>query len=390
MIRQNAALYMRLSKDDGRSDESDSITSQRLLLTQYAQQNGMSVAGEFIDDGISGTNWARSGLQDLLQTIEDGAVNTVLVKDLSRLSRDYIRTGDLLENWFPQHGVRLIAVNDGVDTANASSVNDFSPIRAVMDDWYARDISRKVRAALYARQAAGICTAATLPYGYERVRGAICLHADHAKHVKEVFRLYLLHRNLRAAAEYLNRSGIPSPRHASCGWSTATIQRMLKNRAYCGELHLHVTRKQSYKSAFRQTLPPAEHICLQIPRLIPEAEFDLVQQIMSANGHKKHRAHWLSGKATCGCCGSRMIVSEGRLLCGGRKRGSGCRNGSVGLGILIPQMTDAISADGFPACEALLPFLVRRVLVSEAQITVFVRYQKPESALIGDRAFRSH
>ena len=390
MNEKRTAIYLRLSRDDRISSESESITSQRLFLYQYAAQHGLEIGYEFADDGISGVSMQREALQNLLRTIQDGRIGTVLVKDLSRLSRDYIKTGELLENWFPAHGVRLIAVNDGVDTANASSVNDFSPIRAVMDDWYARDISRKVRAAIYARQAAGICTAATLPYGYERVRGAICLHADHAKHVKEVFRLYLLHRNLRAAAEYLNRSGIPSPRHASCGWSTATIQRMLKNRAYCGELHLHVTRKQSYKSAFRQTLPPAEHICMQIPRLIPEAEFDLVQQIMSANGHKKHRAHWLSGKATCGCCGSRMIVSEGRLLCGGRKRGSGCRNGSVGLGILIPQMTAAISADGFPVREALLPFLVRRVLVSEAQITVFVRYQKPESALIGDRAFRSH
>ena len=183
MSEVRAALYMRLSRDDGqRLDESESITSQRLMLMQYAEHHGFPVIAAFSDDGQSGTQWYRSGLQDLLRTIEDGLVNTVLVKDLSRLSRDYLRTGVLLEHWFPAHGVRLIAVNDGVDTAHPSAGNDYSPIRAVMDDWYARDISRKVRAAIYARQDAGICTAASLPFGYYRTDGRIDKHPEASKH----------------------------------------------------------------------------------------------------------------------------------------------------------------------------------------------------------------
>ena len=174
MSKMQAALYMRLSREESLQDaEPDSIVSQRLLLMQYAQMHGIKVVAEYADSGVSGTKWERCGLQELLRMIEEGGINTVLVKDLSRLSRDYLQTGTLLESWFPMHGVRLIAVNDGVDTGAHSSANDYSPIRAVMDDWYARDISRKVRAAIYARQTAGICTAASLPYGYIRCGGEI-------------------------------------------------------------------------------------------------------------------------------------------------------------------------------------------------------------------------
>ena len=256
MSEVRAALYMRLSRDDGqRLDESESITSQRLMLMQYAEHHGLPVIAAFSDDGQSGTQWYRSGLQDLLRTIEDGLVNTVLVKDLSRLSRDYLRTGVLLEHWFPAHGVRLIAVNDGVDTAHPSAGNDYSPIRAVMDDWYARDISRKVRAAIYARQDAGICTAASLPFGYYRTDGRIDKHPEASKHVLDIFRTYVRSRSLTATANTLNNAGIPSPRNARSGWSSTTVRRILRNTAYCGTLYIHVTRKMSYKSSHRTVLP---------------------------------------------------------------------------------------------------------------------------------------
>ena len=167
-IHKAGAIYLRLSREDRRGAESESIANQRSLLLQYAQAHHISVAYEFADDGITGTSQNRKSLQKMYRAIEDGLIGTVLVKDLSRLSRNYIHTGKLVEEWFPQNGVRLISVDDGVDTGMISPSNDIFAIRAVMDDWYARDISRKVRAALYAKQHAGFCTSASLPFGYYR------------------------------------------------------------------------------------------------------------------------------------------------------------------------------------------------------------------------------
>lgn len=378
MAEARAALYMRLSREDSiHSAEPDSIISQRLLLMQYAQTHGITVVAEYADSGVSGTKWDRSGLQDLLGLIEDGLINTVLVKDLSRLSRDYLRTGSLLESWFPLHGVRLIAVNDGVDTAAESAVNDYSPIRAVMDDWYARDISRKVRAAIYARQTAGICTAAALPYGYIRCGSQICTDPEKAIYAADIFRIYAENHRLHFPADHLNAVGVPSPRGSEDGWSTATVRRILRNPAYCGELHIHVTQKTSYKCALRTVIPASGHIVIPVPQIISCTLYETVQKLLDANAHTERKTHWLSGKVTCGICGSRFIVSGGRLVCGGRKRGNGCDCCSVSVAAISEQIAGAVRRDGFPADPAALPRLIRRILISDTQLTVFVTYRKP-------------
>ena len=378
MSEMLAALYMRLSREESLQDaEPDSIVSQRLFLMQYAQMHGIKVVAEYADSGVSGTKWERCGLQDLLRMIEDGRINTVLVKDLSRLSRDYLRTGTLLESWFPMHGVRLIAVNDGVDTGAHSSANDYSPIRAVMDDWYARDISRKVRAAIYARQTAGICTAASLPYGYIRCGGEISAEPEKAAYVADIFRSYAESRRLHIPADRLNAAGIPSPRCSESGWSTATIRRILLNPAYCGALHIHVTEKTSYKCPRRITIPESGQIIIPVPEIIPRTLFDAVQAILAEQAHTARHVHWLSGRVICGDCGSRCIISSGRLICGGKKRGNGCRCRSLPVDALLRQIADAVHADGFPADSALLSRLVRRILISDTQLTVFVTYRKP-------------
>lgn len=369
---------MRLSREESQqTSEPDSIVSQRLLLMQYAQTQRIKVVAEFADSGVSGTKWERCGLQELLRMIEAGRINTVLVKDLSRLSRDYLRTGNLLESWFPMHGVRLIAVNDGVDTAVHSSANDYSPIRAVMDDWYARDISRKVRAAIYARQAAGICTAATLPYGYIRCGSAVSTEPEKAAHVAEIFRIYAAYRRLQAPADRLNAAGIPSPRSSRCGWSTATVRRILHNPAYCGELHIHVTQKISYKCPHRTMIPEPDHIVVPVLPIISRTLYETVQEILTLQSHQERQKHWLSGRAECGVCGSRLIISAGRLVCGGRKKGNGCSCRSASVTSVQSLIAEAVRADGFPQNTALLSRLVRRILLSDSQITVYVTYRKP-------------
>ena len=385
MSESRAALYMRLSREDGfRTCEPDSIVSQRLLLMQFAVKNGINVVAEYSDSGVSGTKWERTGLQELLRTIEAGRIDTVLVKDLSRLSRDYLHTGTLLENWFPMHGVRLIAVNDGVDSSAQLTGNDYSPIRAVMDDWYARDISRKVRAAIYARQAAGICTAATLPYGYIRCSGGICTDPDKARCVERIFRIYRSSLRLHAPAEMLNAAGISSPRGRNAGWSTATIRRILQNPAYCGELHIRVTKKTSYKCARKTLIPPADQVVIPVPQIISRSMFDTVQNILQAQAHSERRKHWLSGRATCGECGSRFILSADRLVCSGRKRGNGCCCPSVTLNAVTEQISERLKNDGLPADPAIFPHLVRGILLTGQQMTVFVRCRKPRQEQICD------
>ena len=378
MSEIRAALYMRLSREDKRlAAESESISNQRLFLMQYAESAGIPVLAEYADDGISGTKWERNGLQEMLDAIEHGFINTVLVKDLSRLSRDYLRTGELLEQWFPMHGVRLIAVSDCVDTAAHAAGNDYSPIRAVMDDWYARDISRKVRAAIYARQDAGICTAASLPYGYFRSEGEICVDTERARIVNEIFRIYIQKKALHAPADVLNHAGIPSPRCGRNGWSTAAVRRILSNSAYCGRLAIRVSGKASYKSTKRIVFPVQAHIIIPVPRIVPEKLFRKAAQILCEKAHTAVHAQWISGLVTCGECGSRFVISDGRLRCGGRRRGNGCICRSVSLAELTAQITDAVAMHGFPRDPALLPLLVNRILISCTQMTVFVRYRKP-------------
>ena len=131
-------LYLRLSREDGEG-ESQSIQSQRLLLTKFCQQQGFAVAAEYVDDGYSGTTFQRPAFAKMLADIEQGRIDTVITKDLSRLGRDYILTGHYLERYFPAHGVRYIALGDNIDTGRGQ--DDMAPFRAVVNDLYARDIS---------------------------------------------------------------------------------------------------------------------------------------------------------------------------------------------------------------------------------------------------------
>ena len=147
-----AGLYMRLSREDGKR-ESAGIESQRLMLREYAKRKGFLIVGEYVDDGYSGTNYERPAFERLRQDIESGKINMVITKDLSRLGRNYIASGELTEEYFPSHNVRFIAINDGYDSADGEE--DISPFRHVINEMYARDLSRTIRSALYAKMYEG-------------------------------------------------------------------------------------------------------------------------------------------------------------------------------------------------------------------------------------------
>lgn len=163
MVSQSVvALYERLSRDDMLQGESNSITNQKLLLENRAREDGETNFVHYTDDGISGTRFDRPGFMAMMSEVEAGHIHTIYVKDMSRVGRDYLMVGQIME-MLRKKGVRLIAVNDGVDSDNE---DDFLPIRNIMNEWYAKDTSKKIRSTFAAKGKAGKHVASTTPYGY--------------------------------------------------------------------------------------------------------------------------------------------------------------------------------------------------------------------------------
>lgn len=148
-------VYIRLSREDGDKQESESIGNQRNILMRYIKENKLYFIDEYVDDGISGTTFDRPKFNKLIKDIEDGRINMVVTKDLSRLGRDYIKTGHYIENYFPEHGVRYVAILDGIDTYIESTNNDITPFKAIMNDMYAKDISKKIKSVFREKQKSG-------------------------------------------------------------------------------------------------------------------------------------------------------------------------------------------------------------------------------------------
>lgn len=186
------ALYCRLSCDDDNDGESLSIENQKKLLTQYADEKGFLNTRFYVDDGISGTTFERDGFKAMLNDVQNGEVKTVIVKDMSRFGRDYIQVGMYTEILFPQNNVRFIAINDSYDSANGD--NDFIPFKNIMNEWYAKDTSKKIKAVNRAKARAGEHLTSNVPYGYiknpDNPKQWI-IDEEAAGVVREIFQLYL-------------------------------------------------------------------------------------------------------------------------------------------------------------------------------------------------------
>ena len=157
-------MYIRLSREDGDKQESESIGNQRKILQRYVVEEGLTLVKEYVDDGVSGTTFDRPGFNEMLQDIETGTIDMVITKDLSRLGRDYIKTGFYIEDYFPKNNIRYVSVTDGVDTYIDSTNNDITPFKAIMNDMYAKDISRKIRSVYKEKQRQGEYLCSTPAY----------------------------------------------------------------------------------------------------------------------------------------------------------------------------------------------------------------------------------
>lgn len=256
-MEYKTALYMRISKEDG-SEESAGIESQRILLRSYAARKGFDVVREYVDDGYSGTNYDRPAFLQMKEDIESGKINAVIAKDASRLGRNYIATGELIEEYFPLRNVRFIAINDGYDSADGES--DMMPFRHVLNEMYARDISRKIRSALYAKMSEGQYIGSFAPYGYkksENNKNKLVPEEEGAVIVRKIFGWAIGGLSTSIIAEKLNYLLIPIPldhRKIRCGeesegrrWTASGVAKILRNRVYIG----YTEQRKSVKKSFR-------------------------------------------------------------------------------------------------------------------------------------------
>lgn len=321
------ALYMRLSKEDGVL-ESASISSQRKLLTSFAKEHGLSSCLEYTDDGFSGTNFARPGFARMISDIESGKIHTVITKDLSRLGRDYIVSGQLTEVYFPKKGVRYIAIDDSYDSS--FSKTDIVPFKNVLNEMYARDISKKIRSALSAHMHSGSFIGAFAPYGYmkdPKDKHHLIPDPVSSAVVRDIFCMAASGLTPTEIARDLNSKNILSPSayrvlkygstpHVNPDWTCSTISKMLKNTVYLGHMSQGKTTKPSFKSP-AVVITPADNIITvknTHESLVDEETFTQARRRQKSRTCSKKGAfqNIFSGLAVCAGCGSPMSSTGSR------------------------------------------------------------------------------
>ncbi len=330
----HAALYIRLSKEDENEGPSGSVTNQQSLLHAFVREHRLDVYDTYIDDGWSGTSFDRPGFQRMLRDIEAGKVNMVITKDLSRLGRDYIMTGHYMERYFPEKRVRYISLLDGVDTGIESSANDITPFRAIMNDMYAKDISKKIKSVKHDKQRKGEFIGGKPMYGYRMhpsEKNRIVIDEDAAPVVRRIFAMALAGTSCRQIAVRLNEEGVLSPAAyagltLSCHgpysgqWSSERITAMLKNETYIGNMVQGRTARISYKTKKCLRRQPQQWVVVEHthePLIDPET-FRKVQLMVNSRRNTRSRTYdfLLKGLIFCHECGYPLAVMNRRNAAG--------------------------------------------------------------------------
>jgi DNA invertase Pin-like site-specific DNA recombinase len=336
------AIYIRLSREDEKIGESESVTNQRSLLVKYVKENGYELVDTYIDDGYSGTNFNRPAFERMIEDIEAGKINMVITKDLSRLGRDYIGIGEYLERYFPQHNVRYLALTDNIDTMIDSSNIDMAPFKAVFNDMYAKDISKKIRTALRTKQKDGKWVGGCPPFGYmidPEDKNHLVPNEDEAPIIRKIFALAkvgetpyqirtilidekvptatMLRKNSRTKHSYASKEGI---------WSQKTIKCILQNQLYVGDLVQNRRTKVNYK--LKKTVWNAKEDWIVVENthepLVSKEDFAYINKILPKNSQRPEKKIFrlLDGLLYCHECKHKIGIcaprkSDGRtyLVC---------------------------------------------------------------------------
>lgn len=323
------ALYERLSRDDEQQGESNSITNQKEYLEEYAKRHGFVNIRHFTDDGISGITFEREGFQKMISEVEAGNVSTVIVKDMSRLGRNYLKVGFYTDIVFPEKNVRFIAVNNGVDSATMGD-NDFTPFLNIMNEWYAKDTSQKIRTIFKAKMQEGKRVSPSVPYGYLRDpkdKQHLIIDPEPAEVVRRIFRMVIEGTGVSAIARTLTKDQIlipsayaaehcPENQHSKnyinpYTWSTTAVCYILEKQEYMGHTILGKTVLENFKTKKRRKARPEELMVFYNTHeaIIDEETWNTAQKARRTkrqtvpNGTYSNR---LTGLLYCADCGYRL------------------------------------------------------------------------------------
>ena len=327
-------LYCRLSRDDESQGDSNSITNQKNILQKYADDNGFTNTEFFVDDGFSGTNFDRPDWLRLISQVEEGNVSTIIVKDMSRLGRDYLKVGYYTEVLFPGSDIRFIAINNGVDSDNKQD-SDFTPFLNIINEWYAKDTSKKIRAVFKSKGQSGKPLCTNPPYGYikdpnDKLKWIVDEEA--AKVVKDAFHLCMQgYGPTQIAKEFTKRRIMNPTAHAKANginvpdnrghdddyiWRGSTIVHMLARQEYLGHTVNFKTYRKSYKNKKQMMNDPSEWQIFENTHeaIIEEPVFEVVQKIRDGRRRVTPMGEMpiLSGMLFCADCGNKLYQVRGR------------------------------------------------------------------------------
>lgn len=303
------ALYCRLSRDDGMDGDSNSIANQKRLLSQKAKEMGLSNTKYYVDDGYTGTNFNRPGFQQMLSDIEMGFVSTVMVKDLSRLGRDYVSVGNYTDSYFPDHSIRFIAVNDSIDSEEGES--EIAPFKNILNEMYARDISKKIRSSHRLRGNMGEPLSQP-PYGYQKSpenKKKWIIDPEAAEIVKSIFKMCLDGKGNETIARILQEQKVlvPMAYWQSKGlprggkktqpnpyrWCKTTVQKILSQQEYCGDVINFKTYSKSFKNKRRYDNDPENWMIFKDVHkpIIAREDFEKVQTRIAKTKRRAPKPH---------------------------------------------------------------------------------------------------
>ena len=332
-ITYRVAIYCRLSKDDELDGESASISNQRDMLEQYCEKQGWEVIAVFQDDGYTGLNMDRPDLKRLLKAVEKGAVNLVITKDLSRLGRNYLQTGNLIEDFFPRHGVRYIAMNDNIDTMQDN--NEIAPFKNILNEMYSRDISKKVHASYYLKATKGQYTGVVAPFGYKKDpddKNHLLPDEETAPIVKKIFDYaveghganYIIRRleqekipcptwwnRQRGLRRHYTKWELKDPENGRYVWDFSAIKDLLINPVYKGAIASQKTHYK-FKLGTLKDKHPSEWIVVEEQHecIVEPVIFDIVQDKIKTRQRPRQGGDYdiFAGLLKCGECGKSLTI----------------------------------------------------------------------------------